>query len=149
MRLRALAVATAFVVLIGGSAPSALAARQSLRPTIKRTHAYGVQGWGAVLLGSVDPNGLETVWYFQMGKTRAYGLPLTRTSLEDPLGGHGVNPVEEGVLCLAPKTTYHFRLVAKNAAGKTYGHDQTFTTKRLQGSASSIYGECPDHGPLR
>jgi hypothetical protein len=36
---------------------------------------------------------------------------------------------------LRPATTYHYRLVATNAAGKTLGVDRTFTTN---GVASAL-----------
>lgn len=41
------------------------------------------------------------------------------------------------------QTTYHFRIVAKNRSGKTFGGDQTFTTTRLHSSIPSLYGDCP------
>jgi hypothetical protein len=94
------------------------------------------------MLGNIDPHGLETSWRFQLGTTRAYGLPIAEISQERSLGGSRWNVVEEAVNCLAPMTTYHFRIVARNKAGKTYGRDQTFTTKRWQGSEAEIYERC-------
>jgi hypothetical protein len=149
MRLRLIALFTAALVVAGGATNASLAAGPPSKPTIRRTHAYGIEGSEAVLLGSIDPRGLETNWYFQLGTTKAYGLSLARTSLEEPIGGDGAQGVEEGVDCLAPKTRYHFRIAAKNGAGTSYGHDQTFKTKRLKGSPKFIYAECPAHRPLR
>lgn len=147
--MRLIALVTTALSIAGAATAQPLAAQSPSKPTIRRTHVVGVEGWGAVFLGSINPHGLETVWYFQLGRTKAYGLPLPRTSLEDPLGGEQFNAVEESAACLAPTTTYHFRLVARNAAGKTIGRDHIFRTKRLRGNPETIYSECPRHKPLK
>lgn len=41
---------------------------------------------------------------------------------------------------LSPGTTYHFQLVARNAAGATLGEDQTFTTGTPPGSPNAVTG---------
>jgi hypothetical protein len=138
----------AFAVALSGTTQT-LGAAQSAKPTLRAAHAIAVEGSRALLLGSVNPRGLKTDWYFQLGTTKAYGLPLARTSLEDPLEGFGANAVEEVVSCLAPKTTYHFRLVARNKAGRSFGPDHSFKTKRLLVSSDAAYNLCPGHKPLR
>ena len=40
----------------------------------------------------------------------------------------GPQPVVVNVPNLLPGTTYHYRLVATNGGGTTYGPDMTFTT---------------------
>jgi hypothetical protein len=57
--------------------------------------------------------------------------------------GNQTRQAEVGLTCLQPKTTYHFRIVARNGSGKTFGGDQTFTTTRLHGSIPSLYEGCP------
>jgi hypothetical protein len=37
--------------------------------------------------------------------------------------------VSNQMMNLSPSTTYHYRLVATNAAGATFGADQAFTTQ--------------------
>jgi len=137
------------LLALGGAAGAQIvSARQSLKPIVRSAHASGIDDWSAVMRGNINPHGLETSWRFELGTTRAYGLPLPGVSVEKPLGGSRRIAVEEAVNCLAPTTTYHFRIVAKNKAGKTYGPDQTFTTKRQQGSETGVYERCPGHKPL-
>lgn len=78
----------------------------------------------ATLVGEItddggDPN-LE-VW-FQYGKTTSYGLETAHQSKY----GTGRFCIE--VENLSSCTLYHFRAVAKNSAGTSYGEDKTFTT---------------------
>jgi hypothetical protein len=78
----------------------------------------------------VNPNNQVTRCELQYGKTTAYGnrVPCEPASLE----GFG----EQGVVNAAglePETTYHFRVIAVNAAHeKTVGADHEFTTLTLE-----------------
>lgn len=148
MRIRVVASLLVLWALVGAAGAQEAGARQSQKPTVRSAHASGIDDWSAVLRGNINPHGLETSWRFQLGTTRAYGLPLSGASLEKSLGGTRRVAVEEAVNCLAPMTTYHFRIVARNRAGKTYGPDQTFTTKRQLGSEPGVYERCPGHKPL-
>jgi hypothetical protein len=85
--------------------------------------------------GRVDPNGLPTSYYVQYGTTTAYGARTAAGVL--PAGDRAV-AVPLTLAGLTPVTTYHYRLVADNAAGTTYGDDRTFST---QGPATAVaYG---------
>jgi hypothetical protein len=42
------------------------------------------------------------------------------------------------IILVRPHTTYHYRLVAKNQAGKAYGRDRTFRTRRHYSSSSCL-----------
>jgi uncharacterized delta-60 repeat protein len=79
----------------------------------------------AALAGKVTPNGLLTFYHFDYGKTRAYGSS-TPTATVDP--GPSLT-VSASLKRLLPGTTYHYRLVASNAVGTSYGPDRTFKTK--------------------
>jgi len=74
--------------------------------------------------GSVNPNNLETHYYFEYGPTTSYG---SVTSTE--LAGSGVElvSVNAKITKLKPGTTYHYRLVGNNEDGYGYGADSTFT----------------------
>jgi len=89
------------------------------------TYDQSVNSTGATLTGGVYPNGLDTTWWVQYGTTNAYGQATTPADI-----GSGQAPVSvTGQLSsLAPSTTYHYRLVAQNSAGTTYGYDYTLTT---------------------
>ena len=47
--------------------------------------------------------------------------------------GDTSRPVSAIINSLAAHTTYHFRIVASNAAGTTFGSDRTFTTLAMTG----------------
>jgi len=82
---------------------------------------------GALLLGSVNPRHADTNYWFEIGQTTAYG-----TSVPVPAAhaGAGKTPVAVSQRCtgLRPEVTYHYRLVASNSVGTTYGGDHMFTT---------------------
>jgi hypothetical protein len=93
-------------------------------PVVHSGSATGVSSTGATLTGSVDPNGHTTSWYFQYGPTTSYGqLTPTRSA-----SAGGVRSVSETIGSLTPGKTYHFRLVATNSVGPSYGADVTLTT---------------------
>jgi plastocyanin len=79
----------------------------------------------ATLNGTVNPSERETSYFFEYGTTATYGQ---KTS-ESPAGS-GASPVSKSAVVtgLAAATTYHFRIVAKNTSGTTFGGDRTFAT---------------------
>jgi len=79
----------------------------------------------AMFNGTVHPNGLPTTAYFEYGPTHVYGMKT------DPMNaGDAGNPVSinVGIDGLESETQYHFRLVAQNSEGTTFGNDQMFST---------------------
>ncbi len=97
-------------------------------PTVT-TETYSlVPTKSAQLKGSVDPNNGETHYYFQYGETSSYG----DVSPTEPAGS-GAEPVSviSTISGLKSSTTYHYRIVAYNAEGTSYGGEQTFTTPIL------------------
>ena len=87
--------------------------------------AVNITQSAAQLVGSFSGNGEDTHFYFQWGTTAAYG---NETGHQD--AGSEVEPERpsEAISGLESATKYHFRLVAENSAGATYGGDQSFTT---------------------
>ncbi len=92
--------------------------------------ATNISGNQATLNGTVNPNGVSTTAYFQYGTTTSYGNTTTSQSV-----GSGTPPVNvsQVVSGLATNASYHFRLVATNSRGTTYGADHTFTTSLQPG----------------
>ena len=94
-------------------------------PTAATNPAAAVTDVGATLAGSVDPKGAPTTYRFEYGTTTTYG---TSTATAGAGSGSGSVAVGASVSGLAPATTYHYRVVASNAAGVAHGGDRTFTT---------------------
>ncbi|MEJ2697721.1 MAG: fibronectin type III domain-containing protein, partial [Candidatus Sulfobium sp.] len=94
-------------------------------PAVTTGSASGTTATSATLNGTVDPNGATTTAYFQYGTTTSYGSTTASQGL-----GSGTNAVSAAasISGLNSQTTYHFRLVATNSGGTTYGADSTFTT---------------------
>ena len=82
----------------------------------------------ATLHGELNPSGESTHYYFEWGETKSYGhqspaVPGTETS------AGALTQVEMSLAgLLTSATTYHYRLVAVNGLGTSYGSDREFTT---------------------
>lgn len=92
----------------------------------------------ATLNGTVDPNQSLTVYYYEYGRTTAYGSSTPPATL---LVGDSPVAVPSNVSGLMPNTLYHFRLVATNNVGASVGSDATFTT-------SSVAPGTPNTAPV-
>ena len=89
------------------------------------SYTAAVTSFGATLDGGVYPNGEATSYYWQYGSTTAYGSQTATVSAGTTRTPVAISTVLSG---LTPSTTYHYRLVAQNATGTTYGYDYTLTT---------------------
>jgi hypothetical protein len=99
----------------------------TLAPTAATTAATSVGTFMAALHGTVNPNGLTTTYWFEYGRTTAYGS--TAPAWPGKAGSDTrTHVVDQSISGLAEGVTYHYRLVARNSAGTTYGADRTFTT---------------------
>jgi hypothetical protein len=94
-------------------------------PVARTGGAANIAQQSARLTGSVNPNGGTTTYQFQFGTTTAYGS----VTPEATVGGTGKKTVTADVTGLAPATTYHYRLIARNDKGLSKGADRTFKTK--------------------
>jgi len=99
-----------------------------LPPYARTGFAYGIVKTEAVLIGFVNARGSSTTAQFQVGRTKSYGRWFPPGPPEEFYAGRHSSEVEQGVDRLRPGITYHFRLVATNEGGKTYGKDKTFRT---------------------
>jgi hypothetical protein len=80
----------------------------------------------ATFKGSYMGDGLDTSFYFEYGPTEEYGQ---KTVDIDHGTGSGTQSVGFNVTGLYSYYFYHYRLVAHNAFGTTYGADRTFHTE--------------------
>jgi len=81
----------------------------------------------ATLNATVNPHGLDTHYSFEYGITDNYGASVPASAEDVGSGAEGAE-VSENVSGLKPWVIYHFRVVATNAEGTTYGEDETLTT---------------------
>lgn len=82
----------------------------------------------ATIHGTVASNGLVTTYHVGYGRTVALRSRSAGAKLSASSSIVGVTVRLRG---LRPKTTYHYRLVATNAAGTSFGGEKTFKTKPL------------------
>jgi CSLREA domain-containing protein/uncharacterized repeat protein (TIGR01451 family) len=90
--------------------------------------ASQISSHGARLHGSVKPGGQPTAYFFQFGATKSYGSATAPTRT-------GKKPVQvsAAVARLKAGTLYHYRLVAINDSGISYGRDRTVRLKGHSG----------------
>ncbi|HEY5045435.1 MAG TPA: hypothetical protein VII53_06230, partial [Solirubrobacteraceae bacterium] len=93
-------------------------------PVVATGGASAIAQNTATISATVDSDGLQTAYGFQIATDTGYG-PATG------LGGVGAGLSETVTLSLIglqPGVIYHYRIVATNVDGTTYGADQAFTT---------------------
>ena len=98
----------------------------TLRPPVVSTgEAVGVAQTSARVTGTVNPEGLASTYEFQYGTRTSYeqSSPILQAG-----EGSGAMTAPGSLTDLAPSTLYHYRLVATNDDGTSYGEDQTLTT---------------------
>lgn len=98
-------------------------------PEVETGGATSITDSSAELTGTIKTTfGSQTTYRFEYGLTTSYGSVV-------PIGPEGLagnertpRTFDQAVSGLQLGTTYHFRIVAKNAAGESVGADQTFAT---------------------
>jgi hypothetical protein len=113
-----------------------------------RTGASTVAGpHAADVAGRVNPTGMTaaqaTVFRFEYGTTSAYGESTPDLPDGSQLTSGKYVDVGTHLDGLAPGQTYHYRLVARNANGTTYGQDRTFRTADAPADPQPGGGEEP------
>jgi hypothetical protein len=109
---------------VGGNGGSDVTFTTTGQPVVRTGPATGVSSNGATLTGTVDPNGHAASWYFQYGPTASYGLQTPTRSASSG----GARAVSEAITGLTAGKPYHFRVVATNSVGPSYGANVTLTT---------------------
>jgi hypothetical protein len=82
---------------------------------------------GATVTGSLAPNGTEAFYEFEYGLTASFGEDSPQSPVDAGSASETITASTE-LGDLTPNTTYHYRIVASNSYGVTYGEDATFTT---------------------
>jgi plastocyanin len=99
------------------------------KPVVTTNPATQVAAFSATLNGSVNPRGTTTMVSFQYGLTTSYGS----TTPMQTQNGNTVRPVSANIAGLLANRIYHFRIVAHNNGGTSFGVDRTFTTLTATG----------------
>lgn len=89
-------------------------------PAVLGTAPFAPNANGVAFTALLNPNGAETTYRFQYGTSTAYGLETFGQSIP---AGVEARSVSFRINSLASHTTYHFRVVASNRAGTTFGPD--------------------------
>jgi DNA-binding beta-propeller fold protein YncE len=128
------AIATNATSPVGGTAgPDETFTTPPVQPPVVSTgQAEGVAPDAATLTGTVDTDGFETTYEFDLGTDTGYGSRI----FGDAGSEAGAQTLTVPLQGLAPGTTYHYRVVATNIFGTSYGVDETFTTPTI--SAATI-----------
>jgi hypothetical protein len=113
---------TAASVIYGGTIPTPSA------PKVSTNAATGIQEERATLNGTVNPNATATHYYFQYGPTSAYGSDIPALPGGNAGSGTSEVPVSATVTGLEEGAIYHYRLVAENYWGTSYGTEHVVTT---------------------
>jgi uncharacterized delta-60 repeat protein len=115
---------SAFVARYTGYGPAPI-----VRPPSVTTGATSaITEVSASVRGQVNSNGLPTTYHVDYGHTKAYGSGTPAAAVGSGTSPVGVSARLKG---LRAGTTYHYRLVATNAAGTSYGGDRTFKSAPL------------------
>jgi streptogramin lyase/phosphodiesterase/alkaline phosphatase D-like protein len=100
-------------------------AMMTVAPKVSSSSVAGVSEQTATLEAQIGPNSQSTTYQFEYGTSASYGAQTSSSSAGSGAGGVAAATSLSGLM---PSTTYHFRAVATNGTGTTYGADQTFTT---------------------
>ena len=100
-------------------------AYQVAPPSVTGVSAGAMTTTSAAVAASINPNLQDTTVVVNYGRTPSYG---SSTAPRDLGSGNAPAPFSAAVTGLAPGTTYHFDVVARNADGQTTTSDGTFTT---------------------
>jgi streptogramin lyase len=106
-------------------------ARLTIAPGVDLEGTGAVSTSAATLEASIVPNSQVSTLSFEYGTTSTYGSSSPSTP-----AGEGAGPVTKAISLssLVAGATYHYRAVATNASGTTYGAEKTFTTAALSKS---------------
>ncbi|MEI6764635.1 MAG: hypothetical protein WCM76_03275 [Bacteroidota bacterium] len=88
----------------------------------------------ANLRGSINPNNMSTIAYFEYGTTTAYGTTIAADTTA--ISGSGFVDVHAHISGLTTFTTYHYRVKMVNYSGTMFGQDMTFTTRYAVGDST-------------
>lgn len=118
----------------GSLAPVSVVPTATAAPSVTTNTLVVVSGTAAVVTGSVVPNGAQTSYWYEYGRTDAFG---TRSTTQYAGSGFVRIATPAFISNLSPNTQYSTRLMAMNAYGTTAGQIYRFTTNTTVQSVSA------------
>jgi len=106
-----------------------------VKPTVTTLPTTNVSVTNAVLPGTVNPNGSESVYFFEYGTNASFGAVTVAQS-----AGAGTGAISVGATLsnLAAGQTYYYRAAASNTFGVSYGLAQSFSAGLPPPAASTL-----------
>ncbi len=106
-----------------------------VKPIVTTLATTNVSVTNAVLLGSVNPNGSDSIFFFEYGTNSAFGS----ATAPQPVGS-GTNTITNSSVLtdLVAGQTYYYRAAASNVFGISYGSAQSFSAGLPPPSASTL-----------
>ena len=106
-----------------------------VKPTVTTLATTNISVTNAVLPGTVNPNGSESIYFFEYGTNTSFGAATAAQS-----AGAGTNTVSVSATLsnLAAGQTYYYRTAASNAFGISYGSAQSFSAGLPPPSATTL-----------
>ena len=100
------------------------------KPSVETKNANSISSSNATVRGTVNPNGLDTTYWFEYSTDSLLGNALLKSTERKSFGaGTSDVAIEANVTNLTAKTNYFYRAVAQNTLGITYGDRVAFKTK--------------------
>jgi hypothetical protein len=96
-------------------------------PGVARTGTAQTGPDSAIVRSTIDPNGAETTYRFEYGRTRSFG---SRTPERELAAGETGQDVTETIAGLQPFRRYYFLLAATNSVGTSRSQTRSFVTAR-------------------
>ncbi len=115
--------------------PATPAPAATARPDVDSGRAEWAGGDAMRFQGTINPHGLSTRYVVQIGRTTAYGWT---SSAHDAGSGTGPMAVSLQISGLTEGVTYHYRFVAQNSVGISYGSDVAFQLRRQAGIPQGV-----------
>ena len=97
-------------------------------PIVESTTASAIEPTAATLSSTIDPGGAPLTYRFEYGLSPEYGTRTFPSGPVQPPGQEGSVTGSVRIGGLTPGVTYHFRVLATNFSGTTFGPDEEFTT---------------------
>jgi hypothetical protein len=114
---------------ISGETSLQLRVSKAVPPAVTTLAASNVTMTSATLRAQVNPNGLQSRFWFEWGTTTNYTATNTARLLS---AGTIAITTNVTLNVFMPGSNYHFRAVATNTLGKTFGADQMFEWSNSQ-----------------